>query len=155
MKVWSSTQAVVATSSGEAEYYALLKGGSVGLGMRGLMGELGIGADVELRTDSSAGKGIAGRRGLGKVKHLSIVYLWLQEKVEKGEIGVLKIGGKWNWADVMTKYVDGARLWEFLARMGWKVEGGRSELTPEVARDVKVREWRGGVESNGREGLGG
>ena len=93
LKSWSSTQSVVATSSGEAEYYALVKGASVGLGMRSMMGEMGVGADVELRTDSSAGKGMVCRRGLGKMKHVQVCYLWLQERVERGELGVVKVGG--------------------------------------------------------------
>ena len=143
LKVWSSTQSVIALSSGEAEYYALLKGASVGLGMRGLMGEMGVGAEVELRSDSSAGLGVANRRGVGRVKHVQICYLWLQEKVERGEVCVVKVGGLSNWADIQTKYVDGARLWDFLARMGWRQEEGRSDLTPGVARDAGSGRWNG------------
>ena len=101
------------------------------------MGELGVGAEVELRTDSRAGKGVASRRGTGKVKHMHICYLWLQEKVERGEVHVVKVGGMGHRADALTKYVDGARLREMLGRMGWRAESGRSELTPSVARDVE------------------
>ena len=145
LKSWSSTQSVVATSSGEAEYYALVKGASVGLGMRSMMGEMGVGADVELRTDSSAGKGMVCRRGLGKMKHVQVCYLWLQERVERGELGVVKVGGQSNWADVFTKYSDGARLWEFMRKLGLRVEGGRREMTPQVARDAGVGSWEGVV----------
>ena len=41
LKTWSSTQAVVATSSGEAEYYAIVKGASQSLGVRSILRELG------------------------------------------------------------------------------------------------------------------
>ena len=41
LKSWSSTQATVAMSSGEAEYYALVKGAAEGLGMQALMKDLG------------------------------------------------------------------------------------------------------------------
>ena len=35
IKSWSTTQSVIALSSGEAEYYSMVKGGSVGLGAEG------------------------------------------------------------------------------------------------------------------------
>ena len=37
IKGWSSTQAVIALSSGEAEYYGIVKGSSVGLRARSLI----------------------------------------------------------------------------------------------------------------------
>ena len=61
VKAWSTTQKVVALSSGEAEYSAV-KGASEGLGFLAGCADLGIWVDgkVSLRvsTDSSACKGI-------------------------------------------------------------------------------------------------
>ena len=42
MKAWSTTQKVVALSSGEAEYYAAVKGASEGLGFLAGCADLGI-----------------------------------------------------------------------------------------------------------------
>ena len=42
LKSWSLTQKVIALSSGEAEYYGLVKSGSQGLGIRALLGDLGV-----------------------------------------------------------------------------------------------------------------
>ena len=42
LKASSSTQAIVALSSGEAEYYGLAKGASVGLGTQAMLVDLGI-----------------------------------------------------------------------------------------------------------------
>jgi hypothetical protein len=66
VKSWSSTQAGVALSSGEAEYYGLVKGASQAIGLRSLLGDLGVDAEICVNTDASAAKGIASRRGLGK-----------------------------------------------------------------------------------------
>ena len=66
LRGWSSTQGLVAISSGEAEYYAMLKGCSVAFRVRSLVGESGLGLGVEVRTDSSASKRIAQRKGLGE-----------------------------------------------------------------------------------------
>ena len=37
IKTWSTIQAVIALSSGESEYYGLVKAGSVGLGVWGIL----------------------------------------------------------------------------------------------------------------------
>ena len=66
IKSWSSTQGVIALSSGEAEYYALVKGGSIGLGIQSIMQDLGVQASVVMFTDSSAALGTASRMGLGE-----------------------------------------------------------------------------------------
>ena len=42
IKGWSSTQSVIALSSGEAEFYGIVKGASVGLGIKSLLSDLGI-----------------------------------------------------------------------------------------------------------------
>ena len=39
VKSWCSTQAIVSLSSGEAEYYGIVKGGSIGLGLRSMLGD--------------------------------------------------------------------------------------------------------------------
>ena len=48
LRSWSSTQATVATSSGEAELYALVKAGAEGLGFQALPCDLGVELRVEL-----------------------------------------------------------------------------------------------------------
>ena len=70
IKTWSTNQQVVATSSGEAEYYGMVKGASNGLGIQGMLHDSGVILGITLYTDSSAAKGIASRRGLGKVRHI-------------------------------------------------------------------------------------
>ena len=42
LKAWSTTQGTVALSSGEAEYYAAVKGASEGLGFQSACRDLGI-----------------------------------------------------------------------------------------------------------------
>lgn len=65
LKTWSSTQNVIALSSGEAEFYAIVKAGSQSLGIREMFRDLGIEVAVKLLTDGSVAKGITARRGLG------------------------------------------------------------------------------------------
>ena len=70
IKSWSSNQSVIAISSGEAEFYALVKGASELLGMLSLAKDLNVDLSGHLHSDSSAAIGISHRRGLGKVKHM-------------------------------------------------------------------------------------
>ena len=132
LRCWSSTQAVIALSSGEAEYYAMLKGASLGLGVRSMAGDIGIPLGVKLVTDSSAAKGIAKRRGLGKVRHLDVCHLWLQEKVAKGELQVGAVAGKQNPADLMTKYHSHTDMVNHWGRLAHEARAGRHEKMPLV-----------------------
>ena len=81
IKAWSTNQQVIALSSGEAEYYGLVKGASVALGIQSIMRDLGIKTTIQLLTDASAAKGIANRMGLGKVRHIEVTQLWLQQNL--------------------------------------------------------------------------
>ncbi len=53
--------------------------------------------------DAEAARAIASRQGSGKVRHLEVRYLWLQDQVRRGEIRLVKVWGKENPADVLTK----------------------------------------------------
>ena len=68
---WSSTQPSISVSSGEAEYYGLVKAAGIALGYQSLMAEMGMSANVLVWTDSRAALGICGRSGLGKLRNVS------------------------------------------------------------------------------------
>ena len=122
VKTWSSTQAVVALSSGESEYYGIVKGASEALGIRSMLQDWGIRCAVKLWTDSSAAKGIANRVGLSKrTRHIAVHHLWVQERVENKELVVGKIAGEKNPADIGTKYVAQDLMDRHLKNMGMEV----------------------------------
>ena len=131
LKTWSNTQTTVALSSGEAEYYGMVKGGSMALGVRSMLADMGIKVEIRIRTDASAAKGIASRRGLGKIRHIEVHQLWLQEKVSRGEIQVMKVKGEGNLADALTKPLDGPGVQKHLGLAGQEIKLGRHSLTPD------------------------
>ena len=57
-KTWASTQAIIALSSGEAEYYGVVKATSVGLGCRAMFKDLGVDVSLHIHTDAEAAKGL-------------------------------------------------------------------------------------------------
>ena len=78
VKTWSNSQTTIAQSSGEAEYYAIVRAAVEGLGMQSIMHDLGCTMRIRLWVDSSAAKSISSRIGLGRVRHLEVKFLWLQ-----------------------------------------------------------------------------
>ena len=103
VKHWSRTQATPALSSGEAEYYALVTACAEGLGLRSVLQDMGIPSKVRVWTDSSAAKAISSRRGLGRLRHVELRYLWVQELIAEERVEVKKVGGLHNPADHLTK----------------------------------------------------
>ena len=80
VKTWSKTQSTIATSSAESELLASVKGAAEGIGLVSLGRDLGLEFKVRLHLDAAAALGILERRGVGKVRHLDVGSLWLQEK---------------------------------------------------------------------------
>ena len=79
--------------------------------------------------DATAGIVIGSRRGLGRVKHIDTVFLWVQALVTDGRITVGKKPTKEMLADFLTKHVDAATMKMCLAGLGVKFEPGQSKLT--------------------------
>ena len=130
IKLWCSTQAVVSLSSGEAEYYGIVKGASIGLGIRSMIGDLGINMTIQVNTDASAARGIACRRGLGKVRHIEVNQLWVQDRVANGDIEIVKINGKENIADILTKHVNSEDIRVHLHKTRQTITRNRHEIAP-------------------------
>ena len=121
VKTWSSTQPTIATSSGEAELIAISDGAARGLGMKTVMTEMGLAPELEvvqMFTDSSVAKSFVSTRGLGKMRHLDVKLLWLQECVQKWRLRVGKVSGATNVADAMTKYQSVQKLVELCGPHG-------------------------------------
>ena len=126
LRTWSSTQAVVATSSGEAELYAIAEGASRGLGVQSAVKEMGIdNGSLEVRViiaaDSAAAIAFASTRGLGRMRHIEVKDLWIQSVVQSGRVNLVKVRGDKNPADVLTKYLDRAKCLGTLALCGIRV----------------------------------
>ena len=106
IKSWSTTQATIALSSGEAELYGIVKGSAEGLGMQSLLRDLGVDVNLRVKADASAALGVVNRVGLGKLRHLHTNWLWVQEKAMKKEIQYHKTPGSENTSDILTKAVE-------------------------------------------------
>ncbi|MCR9077354.1 MAG: hypothetical protein NXI07_15050, partial [bacterium] len=68
----ATTQSVRALSTGEAEFYAIVKAGASVILSRQLMDGFGMSGTATVRSDATAGIGIARRSGSGRLKHLQV-----------------------------------------------------------------------------------
>ena len=107
----STTQIPISLSSGEAEFYGVVRAASRGIGLQQLFRSLGLEKDVKIWSDSSAAIGVAQRRGCGKIRHLETPTLWVQKALRENRFSLVKTSGKLNPSDIGTKHLD----WNSLA----------------------------------------
>ena len=118
-------------SSGEAELRGVVQGGANGLGFLSLLGEYHIKLKLRLWTDSSASKGMCARQGLGKVRHLDVQDVWIQQRLRNGDFSLYKIKGDDNPGDLFTKAsLTYARIETLLTMLGCIYQEGRPESAP-------------------------
>jgi hypothetical protein len=149
IRTWSSTQPSVTLSSGEAEFYGLVKAAGAGLGHQSIMSDFGLKVPVSVWTDSSAAIGISTRCGLGRLRHLETHTLWVQEKVRTGAIQVQKVRGDVNPADLSTKHLPSSvKIAQLVKLFGCDRREGRSAAAP-LLRPAEFTEGEGGQPSGG------
>ena len=96
-----------------------------------MLGDFGIDLTLKVNTDASAAKGMANRKGLGKVRHIAVNQLWIQDRVARGDLVIFKVNGKENLADILTKQVNSEDIRVHMFRTGQSVQTGRHEIAPE------------------------
>ena len=132
VKSWSSTQKSVTLSSGEAELVAAVKLSTELLGVIQLMKDWGMDMEGKVMVDSAAAIGVVNRRGNGKLRHVKVGMLWIQERVEEGELKIEKVKGENNPADLMTKYLAVKKVDQFMEDISQSFEEGRADTSLKV-----------------------
>jgi hypothetical protein len=136
LKHWASTQKRITLSSGEAELGAVVRGFSEALGLQSVARDLGVELHPEVHADSSAAIGICRRSGIGKIRHLAVAQLWVQDLVRGRECSLHKVLGTENPADLMTKPLPRSEIDGHLGRLGLSRATGRAETAPSADAEV-------------------
>ena len=137
LKSWASTQTSVSLSSGEAEFYGVVKASGISLGYQALLKDVGVNLPLRVWTDSSATLGICGRQGLGKLRHVDTQCLWIQQRVRDGSVELCKVKGEENPADLFTKHLTSRdRIRSLLDLFGCRYTGGRAATAPVLRSGV-------------------
>ena len=79
-----------------------------------------------LYADSSAALAIAKRKGAGKLRHINVSALWIQDVQDRDGAEYTKILGDNNPADLMTKYLARDNIGRHMSAIGQGFERGRA-----------------------------
>ena len=130
IKHWSKTKTTVCLSSAEAELRGIGDGLAQAIGLQSIAADLGFSWRIDIHMDATAAIGIARRRGMGRIKHLDVTDLWIQEKFNSKLAFLHNVLGADNPADVLAKHTDKAILQKDLKTMNLLVMSGRSTVAP-------------------------
>ena len=81
LQPYSQKQITAALSIGDAELQGICKDASKARGHKSFAAGLGIKLHIHVPTDATAAICICHRRGLGRIRHLAVADLWVQERV--------------------------------------------------------------------------
>ena len=138
LKTYAKTQATVAKSSGESELYGVVRASTDGLGILTLLADFGAtDYQASVGMDASAAIGIVQRSGLGKLRHVEVDVLWLQEQQARRLLPIRKVPGTANPADMGTKNLAVALMDKYLDQLNLEVKEGRAEVAQQL-HDVHV-----------------
>ena len=122
-------QSRVALSSGEAEFYGIVRAVATSKQTSQILEQIGMQLELTIASDSSAARGICTKTGSGKVRYLSVKQLWL------------------NWADIGTKAHTSECLTSLLRQMPLRLgEEQKQALACLVKSNENSGRGHGGME---------
>ena len=130
LKSWSKTISILCLSSGESELAAVVKATAEGIGLGSVLMDFGFESRLTVRSDATAAIGMVKRQGLGKVRHLAVADLWVQQRVRLGHVHLAKHPGTENPADALTKVLSREHNRYLLEKVGCYFIEGRAASTP-------------------------
>ena len=116
-------------SSAEAELYALATGSVEGMVTKQLLKELGSEVTLMNHVDGQSAKAWASKRRLGRMKHVMLKYVFVQDVVDRKPTTLAQDNTESNKADLRTKCLT------FEAHMkGWSNAGSGTQQTRRKTR---------------------
>ena len=127
------------------------------IGARSLAADLGVEFQqpIAIMSDASAAIGISNRIGVGKIRHIEVTQLWVQEKVANGEMVIHKVPTESNLADALTKAVDARTIETHVIGINGERLCDRHPLCPSLSDKEEEETAEEGVEGVGDSGIAG
>ena len=97
-----------------------------------LVADVRLEIDTRLHIDAAAALGILERRGVGRIRHLDVGTLWLQEVQLRQKVSFMKVKGTYNPADLMTKHLPQDTVSEYMEKLGFEFGDGRSKAKAQL-----------------------
>jgi hypothetical protein len=76
--------------------------------------------------------------GIGRVKHIEVTQLWLQEKVAGGKILIEKVPSKMNLADAMTTAMEAEGIDRHVKGVCAERQKDRHPIAPAIMRRLDL-----------------
>ena len=96
-------QKIIARSSAEQELYAAALGTSESKGIVSLLKDVGHEMKPVLAIDAKATEHILHMQGIGKLKHIDVAHLWMQDEIRSKRLRVRRVKSEENVAHPGTK----------------------------------------------------
>ena len=96
------------------------------MGLQVVLLDFGVDVSIDVRSDATTAIGIVGRLGLGKIRHLAVSGLWVQQCARDGRARYHKVDGKANPSDAMTKALNAQALQKHAEFIGAVSRTGRA-----------------------------
>lgn len=128
IKEWSRTQNHVTLSSAEARLIALVKCSAETLGICAALRDWSQEKTSTLFADSSGALATAKRKGAGKLRHIHISALWIQDIQDREGTAFHNILGTLRPVDLMTKYLSREKIDGCLATICQRHQAGRADM---------------------------
>ena len=131
-KVWSKTQAVVAKSRGESDFYGVVRASCEALGAQTLMNDFGVDMMACVHVGASTAKAICETTGLDKLRHLDVNHLWPQEQHARDRALLATTHGRINAAEWTTKHLSFQGRHAHLEMLGIEFREGRADKAAQL-----------------------
>ncbi len=105
-----------------------------------MMRDGGVDSSGVVYADSSAALASAKRKGAGKLRHINVSSLWIQEKQDLAELELRKVFGTENPSDMMAKYLARSSLDNCMSQLNQEGASGRAQSCLEIQGSEK-RPW--------------
>ena len=106
---------------------ALVKATTEAIGVQQLAADWALECTVGVFVDSSAALAVSSRKGNGKLRHVRIGHLWIQQLLDSEEIRYHKVRGDSNPADLMTKNLPASKAGPLVAFMAQHYKAGHAK----------------------------
>ena len=126
---WSRTQATVALSSTEVECIGAVTACSEALFFQSIFAHCGFAMDITIIMGSAGARAVAHRQGAGRIKHLEMRSLWLQEVILSNGVTIDAVSSAENIADALAKGLLAEHLRRHLAGLGISAGAAREKGT--------------------------
>ena len=95
----------------------------------------------EVMVDSSAALAVVSRKGNGKLWHIRVGELWVQQTVEDETLNFRKVHGEANPADICTKNVNQMVADAAMEKMDLCLRAGRAQESLEIDNLGEAEDW--------------